>query len=221
MRRPPVELLVLDAHGVIFNNPFPTFLKSLATIRNERPRDLLGRWTKYIRTPAWTGRLSDSELWRQLAGERDPDGWRAMLEAMYAHGPAAPHLERWARSVPIWLLSNHRSGWLLPRLDRFGLTGHFQRVVVSDAVGAAKPDPAIFAPVLQSSIAPSRVLVVDDHRRNLKTAKRLGFQTVLAGASTTWLGAVDRALSSSREAPAAVHTSIFSMSMIKQLYWMT
>jgi len=221
MRRPPVELLVLDAHGVIFNNPFPTFLKDLAAIRNERPRDLLGRWTKHIRTPAWTGRLSDTELWRQLAVAGNPDDWRAKLEAMYAPGPAAPHLVRWASAAPIWVLSNHRSHWLLPRLDRFALTPHFQRVVVSDAVGAAKPDLAIFETVLDSGIARSRVLFVDDHRRNLKTARRLGFQTMLADASASWLATVDRALGLPGGAMPAVHTSIFSMSLTRQFYWMT
>jgi hypothetical protein len=40
-----------------------------------------------------------------------------------------------------------RTDWLMARLDRFGLTERFERIYVSDAIGAAKPSvmPAIIA----------------------------------------------------------------------------
>ena len=35
---------------------------------------------------------------------------------------------------PIWLLTNHRTEWLLPRLERFCIADRFDRVLVSSAI---------------------------------------------------------------------------------------
>ena len=120
--------------------------------------------------------------------------WRALLEETYRLGPAALHLDELRAHAPLWLLSNHRSHWLEPRLRRFGLTGYFQRILVSDRIGQAKPEPGAFAPLLRSGYAPETILFLDDRERNIKAARTLGLNAILVGPDGAWLHEVRHAL---------------------------
>jgi putative hydrolase of the HAD superfamily len=191
-----IELFVLDAHGVVLNNPLPRFLDRLAERTGQERDAVRERWHRDLRTPAWTGRIGDEELWELLAGaEHATHDWRAVLERSYEPGPAAPYLARWSARVPLWLLSNHRSHWLEPRLRRFGLHRAFERILVSDRIGAAKPEAGAFAPILEHVRSPSSVLFLDDRMRNVEAARALGLRAVRLTEADAWLPAVDRRLS--------------------------
>jgi FMN phosphatase YigB (HAD superfamily) len=189
-----IELLVLDAHGVVLTNPFFAFLEQLARATSQSSDEVQQRWRSELRTPAWTGELAEDKLWQRLTGSENGRHWREVLEAAYELGPAAPHLQRWSRQVPIWLLSNHRSPWLLPRLERFGIKEFFERVVISDVIGAAKPEPAAYVDILERTTSPASALFVDDQDRNVAAAAKIGLTAFHAGADLSWIAAVDDAL---------------------------
>ena len=194
MKDQQVELLVLDAHGVVLTNPFFSVLDRLARATGQAPAEVSHRWRSELRTPTWTGLLPEDSLWRQLTGSDNGRHWRDVLEGAYELGSAAPHLQRWSGQVPVWLLSNHRSDWLLPRLERFELTRFFQRVIISDAIGVAKPEPAAFAEIFRHTGRPAAAMFVDDQPRNVAAAVKLGIHALLADADESWISAVDHAL---------------------------
>ncbi len=187
-----IELLVLDAHGIILNAYWPIFLHEVALHTGETHEEVNRRWHEQVRDDAWSGRIDDRELWQRLtlcgAGTHD---WHGILESGYVIGPAARYLSAWSKAVPLWLLSNHRTHWLLPRLKRFGLIGHFDRVLVSDKIGATKPDPSAFREALDRVAETNRILFVDDHKSNVAAAGRLGIQTIYAELDTPWENRVD------------------------------
>lgn len=192
---PSTKLLLLDAHGILLNAYWPEFLHRVAGQTGEPHALLDQRWHDGVRQDAWLGRIDDRELWRRLI----PDGagradWRDQLEAGYRLGPAASSLGRWARRVPIWVLSNHRSHWLLPRLNRFGLTAHLERVLVSDRIAAMKPQAEAFGEALRHAGDPRAVLFVDDQACNVSAARRLGMQAVHAERDQAWIPRVDALL---------------------------
>ena len=194
MRKSQVELLVLDVHGVVLSNPFMRFLGQLAEATGQLPVDVINRWQEQLRMQTWTGRITDDELWRCLAGEAQKRDWRKLLEEQYELGPAANHLHEWSQRVPIWLLSNHRTDWLIPRLSRFGLMDYFQRTIISDMLGVTKPDPAAYQQILDNVSEPGMALFVDDKSCNVTTAACLGIRTVLAGKLNPWISKVYRTL---------------------------
>ncbi len=208
MTEPRVDLLVLDVHGVVLNKPLRPFLRELAERTRRSPEAVLRTWDRELREPAWTGVIEDDELWERLApsngDRRSAAAWRARLESLYELGPAAPYLDRWRALVPIWLLSNHRTHWLLPRLARFGLTDKFERVLVSDALRAAKPSPQAFEPVLRSGVDPRRVLFLDDQEHNVASARRRGLRAELLAADPGSLLRIDRCISDRGETEEAV-----------------
>jgi putative hydrolase of the HAD superfamily len=189
-----VELLVLDVHGVVLTNPLMAFLGQLAEATGQSPAEVKTRWRDELRARTWTGQIREDELWRCLAGDFGGQPWRDLLEAQYELGPAAPHMRWWSQRVPIWLLSNHRSDWLMPRLDRFGLTGYFERTIISDVIGAMKPDPAAYRHVTAHVTEPALAMFVDDRSRNVATAASLGLKTVQASTEIPWISLVNSAL---------------------------
>jgi FMN phosphatase YigB (HAD superfamily) len=194
---PAIELLVLDGQGVVFNDPLVTFFDHLADSTGQDRAAVLARWRDDLRERAWRGAIDDRTMWRVLVGE-DSHDWGAHLEAAYAPGPAAPRLPAWAERVPVWLLTNHRTAWISRRLERFGLRPWLSRVLVSDALGAIKPETAVFAPVLAHVSNPSAALVVDDQQKNVDAATALGMAAILADPDGHWIAAVDRRLSAAR-----------------------
>jgi FMN phosphatase YigB (HAD superfamily) len=199
MTNQPIHRLVVDAHGVVLNAPFPAFLRTVAEETGQQPAEVGRRWREELRIPAWTGQIDDAQLWKSLAGDQTParsaSEWQALLEATFAPGPAAPRLAAWSEQVPIWMLANHRSHWLIPRLKRFGLHQYFERVLVSDELGAAKPAPRAFELLLGTTIDAKHTLYVDDQAQNVESALELGLQALLLDEGPDSLARVEQRLS--------------------------
>jgi FMN phosphatase YigB (HAD superfamily) len=164
-------LVVLDAHGVVFDRAFPAFVRRRAVERGEDPTAVWGRWRDRHRLDFWEGRTTPTEMWAGLFPGDCPARLTAELERTYRPGPLFRYVA--TGSQRLWLLSNHRSGWLLPRLERFGIADRFERVLVSDREGVAKPDPAAFEPLrrIADDVA---VCVLDDSLTNVQVARSVG-----------------------------------------------
>ncbi len=197
MNGPAIELLVLDGQGVVFNDPLVAFFDQLADATGQDRGAVLARWRDDVRENAWRGAIDDAAMWNALVGS-DRRDWGAVLEAAYAPGPAAPRLQGWAIHVPVWLLTNHRTAWIEQRLERFALRRWFSRVLVSDALGALKPETSVFAPLIAHVRHPAAVLMVDDQEKNVTVAAALGLSAVLADPDGLWIAEVDRRLFSRR-----------------------
>lgn len=111
-----------------------------------RPQRAARRWRACWRLPFWEGVITDAEMWEAIAH----DG-------------------------PMWLLSNHRTSWLLPRLERFGVADRFERILVSDVLAAAKPSAAAFA-ALQGR---DDLIFYDDSQCNVDAARSFGIDAHL------------------------------------------
>lgn len=161
------RLLVLDVHGVVFNNPLLPFLAATAERLGQDREAVLQRWVSELRRPFWLGRLEVAEMWSTLFPAARPEELTAELEQRYAPGPLYQALL--ASAAPVWLLSNHRTEWLLPRISRFGLDGRFERVYVSDAIGHLKPELDAYR-FVQDLVDGRRVRYVDDKAENVRAA---------------------------------------------------
>lgn len=190
MIAPAIELLVLDGQGVVFNDPLTAFFHQLAEATGQDREAVVSRWHDEVRERVWRGVIDERVMWRALVGDDSRD-WGARLEAAYAPGPAASWLPRWAERVPLWLLTNHRTRWIEHRLDRFQLRRFLTRILVSDALGALKPEAAVFAPVLAQVSDPAAVLLVDDQQKNVSAAAAYGITALLADPGGRWVFDVD------------------------------
>ena len=191
------KLLVLDGQGVVFDAPIKRFLATFADDQQLSLTDIEARWESGLRERAWRGQIDDENFWNALAGQSvDAAQTRLRLDASYRPGPAAPHLADWSGKARLCLLSNHRSAWLLPRLDAFVIRSLFEEIWVSDATGHVKPESAAFEPVVKYVDAGLQVLFVDDQPHNVRAAQALGIRGLVAAPDQGWLAQVSRWLSS-------------------------
>lgn len=171
------DIVVLDAHGVVFNRVLPTFVRCRAAERGEDPDATWQRWRTDLRLDFWEGRIGPPEMWDRLFPGDNPAELSARLERSYRPGPWFDFVA--TGSQRLWLLSNHRTGWLLPRLSTFGIAERFERVLVSDRLGVAKPDRRAFAAIVEAART-AAVCLVDDSPQNVAVAAELGLDARLA-----------------------------------------
>jgi dCTP deaminase len=199
--RRPIKYLLLDAGGVLVSErgTVEALVKETTQQSGCDEADVWAFWNREVRVPLWTGRLSIAAavacLNKQFGSKLD--GWR----------PHDVQLLPWAEEAlsllsppQVGLLSNHRSEWLLPCLDKLKTRAlrtrsgdkFAPRCCVSDAIGHAKPDQAAyryaFAQLAGSGAThPGEVLFVDNKQINLDAAKEFGMQVLLADPAGAWV----------------------------------
>ncbi len=152
---------------------------------------------------AKTGRITDAEFWRRLlepCGLTTSTERRAWVRRLFEPGGVHPRMRQLVTQLQerykLALLSN-ASDWLVTALDdELQLAQLFDVVVVSAAVGMAKPDPAIYWLTLERLGLPaSAVLFIDDQARNTQAAEALGIPSILfTGVEALWSELTTRGL---------------------------
>lgn len=142
------------------------------------------------RTEAWHGierGLGDPVEWAEAAhrelerraGRPLPplhEEWRQAQTAITAN------LDLVRRLRPLYNLSvlSNADVTLRGRLERDGLHGLFDDVVISAEVGMAKPEPAVFRLAVERlGLAPAECVFVDDWDDNVDAAREVGMRAVL------------------------------------------
>jgi putative hydrolase of the HAD superfamily len=182
------RLLLLDAGGVLVSTGPMTASVGVVAQRTGRPFDDCWEHWQRLRPDFWRGRLGHEDLWREMGVA---DGGDECELAARGAVTLLPHAQEIA-GLPVrtWVLSNHRTAWVMPVLEPLVRDGHIERVLVSDEIGAYKPEPRAFEIPLELSGVPAPdVLFVDDKQRNLDAAAAVGMQTLLADADGAWLPA--------------------------------
>jgi putative hydrolase of the HAD superfamily len=146
-------------------------------------------------SPDWRlaelGTLDDEAYWRRTAPrlgfDLETEGGKARLHdfqrALFADVEPDPRMvdlvRRLGRRYRIGLLSNTPAREPPPQLQRHGLVDLFDVVVLSAAVGLAKPDPAIYHLALERlGTAAGATVFVDDYEPNVAAACELGLHGV-------------------------------------------
>jgi putative hydrolase of the HAD superfamily len=85
------------------------------------------------------------------------------FERMALADDAAPTLAALRPRYKLGLITNGPSAIQRAKIERFGLAGYFDALIVSGEVGVAKPDPAIFRLALERlGVEPAEALFVGD-----------------------------------------------------------
>jgi putative hydrolase of the HAD superfamily len=187
-QRATVDVLLLDLDGVVrvWDPQGVAEAERLAGLPAGAIRGVA--FARDLLHPAITGRVRD-EQWRRQIVERlraafpEADGERAVAlwsEPAGAVDRAALEVVRACRRrVPVVLVTNATSR-LERDLERLGLTGEFDHVVNSSAVGWIKPQGEIFEAALgMARVSPPRALFVDVTAENVAAAAGFGIRAHL------------------------------------------
>jgi 2-haloacid dehalogenase len=92
-----------------------------------------------------------------------------------------------SRGVPVFALSNFGVESFAYAQTQYDFLNAFDRSYISGQLRMAKPDPAIYAYVEQTSgIAPGKLLFTDDRADNIAAAQARGWQTHLFDGPRNW-----------------------------------
>jgi epoxide hydrolase-like predicted phosphatase len=143
------------------------------------------------RSDAWRlaerGQIADEEYWRRIAPRLNlttPQAVRNLRQQINRDVQADPRMVDLVRRLHdryrTGLLSNTSATDPRRLLRRHGFDGLFDAVVLSAAVGLAKPEPAIYHLALERlGTAPQATMFVDDYEPNIKAATELGIEGIL------------------------------------------
>ncbi|MFJ4972438.1 HAD-IA family hydrolase [Streptomyces sp. NPDC088755] len=183
--------LILDFAGVLTADP--------------RPTHRLWAESEGLHAEVWRATLNDTAEGRRLyaaleIGQLGQVEWNARTAALlgrdvdpvnlmgraWSKVPAAARMAALARAAKeagyrLALLSNSFGLDPFNPYEHVGIWDLFDVHVISEVVGLAKPDPAIYQLTLERLGLPGTACVfVDDHPVNLPPAEALGITTVLA-----------------------------------------
>jgi FMN phosphatase YigB (HAD superfamily) len=196
---PPVEHLILDIGGVILPSAMPQIVAELAELSGKSEQQLWRFFNTRLFQPFWGGQMGLDEFWTVFTAHANvagaPGRWQTeMTISMLQPLSDVALVRRWAAVVPVGILSNQRSEWVLPVFEREGLTELFDPLLISSATGLVKPDPRAFDQLAHLGSAPERVLYVDDRPQALRRAEQRGVSTLHAHDDHQWVDWVDERL---------------------------
>jgi putative hydrolase of the HAD superfamily len=175
----PRHFVVFDAMGVLYRHGnvvrgvLVPYLRDRGCTRTEVA-------IRKVYRQCTLGEISTGELWASLgvaatANDADYCGRHELT-------PDAPHILRSLQEADMTplVLTNDAAPWSEQLRHRFDLSAHVEVWFVSSEIGARKPDPAAYRPVLaHPGLDPARTPFVDDRPTNLVAARAAGFPPVL------------------------------------------
>jgi len=178
--------VALDLGGVLIHwDPRLLYRKLLPT------EEAVERFLATVCSSEWNARLDAGEsLARGIAERIERFPHHAPLIRAYAErfaemmlpmpGSIALLAELRARGVALFALSNWNAETFERTRSRFPFLESFDGLVISGWIGVAKPDPRIYAHLLEAHrLEAGDVLFVDDRAQNVEAARGAGIESVL------------------------------------------
>jgi 2-haloacid dehalogenase len=187
MDRPGPTVAVFDLGGVLVDwNP-----RYLYRSLFDGDEAAMERFLAEVCTPAWNDEQDRGRPWNEACAllVRDHPDKRALIEAwplrfdetMAGPIPGTVEIlaELRARDVPLYALSNW-SAETFPRAQaRFAFLQWFRGIVISGALGMAKPEPAIYRHLLDTyGLDAEGTLFIDDAPANVAAAEAIGIRAI-------------------------------------------
>jgi putative hydrolase of the HAD superfamily len=191
---PPPKAVVFDFGGVLFNWQPPVLIQSVLPhlARNDEEALALAQrvFQSFVPGSEWSefdrGVLQAQEVCERIAARTGLSAGdvRSLMEAIPPHLVPMHDTVNWledlsAAGTRLHFLSNMPRPYaeFLQRSHAF--LGHFQSGVFSCDVQQVKPNADIFRTAAQRiGLAPDQMVFIDDHPRNIETARALGWRAV-------------------------------------------
>jgi 2-haloacid dehalogenase len=181
------DIVVFDLGGVLIEWDPRHLYRRLFNGDEEAMENFLAT----VCTPEWNRCQDAGRSFAEAEAEaiaRHP-GQRALIEAWWEHfdemapgaiaGTVAVLARLRARGVPLYALSNWSAETFALSRPRFPFLEWFRGIVVSGQERLIKPDPRIFAILLERyAIDPARAVFIDDTQANTAAAEACGMQGI-------------------------------------------
>ena len=181
-QRPPrLELVVLDARGVLYDEANDIGSRLVPFVRERGSKASLQEINEAFRH-ASLGRLSTGELWAGLGLEDDAHE----LDQLYTQefrlrDGVLDFIDRLhERGLRVAVITNNALGWSKMIRTRFELDSRVDTWIVSGEIGSRKPEAAFFEAIRRTTgVEFSDALLIDDQLDDLDMARSLSMSTAM------------------------------------------
>lgn len=180
-RAPRLELVVLDARGVLYDEANDVGSRLVPFVRDRGSKASLQEINDAFRS-ASLGRLSTGELWSLLGLEEE----QKLLDRDYTtefelREGVVEFIDRLhERGLRVAVITNNALAWSKVLRKRFDLESRVDTWVVSGEIGSRKPDAAFFEAIRRmTGVEYADALLIDDQLDDLDMARALGMSTAM------------------------------------------
>jgi HAD superfamily hydrolase (TIGR01509 family) len=182
----PFSALIFDFDGLIIDSESPLFRIWEEIYREHGVELRLETWQHALGTQGGFDPYAELAERSGVRLERDQwvprireEHWRRCEDEPLLPGVADRLREAAAMGIPAAVASSSSSAWVLPWLDRHGLSSQFAAVCTRDDVTAVKPAPDLFLLAARRlNVPPRDCLVFEDSPNGLKAARAAGMWAV-------------------------------------------
>jgi putative hydrolase of the HAD superfamily len=180
-RPPRLELVVLDARGVLYDEANDIGARLVPFVRERGSRASLQEINDVTRA-ASLGRLSTAELWTELGVEGEYVELDQLYTSEFMLREGVLHfIDRLhERGLRVAVITNNVLGWSKALRQRFQLDERVDTWVISGEIGSRKPDAAFFEALRRmTGVEFADSLLIDDQIDDLDMARSLGMSTAM------------------------------------------
>lgn len=180
-RPPRLELVVLDARGVLYDEANDIGARLVPFVRERGSKASLQEINDVTRA-ATLGRFSTAEVWTELGVEGESaDLDREYTENFQLREGVLDFIDRLhERGLRVAVITNNVVGWSKMVRARFDLDARVDTWVISGEIGSRKPDQAFFEALRRMTGVPfADSLLIDDQIDDLDMARSLGMSTAM------------------------------------------
>jgi 2-haloacid dehalogenase len=181
------DIAIFDLGGVLLDwNPRHLFRKLFAG-----DEAAMEHFLATVCTSDWNRAQDAGRPWAEAARllKAEHPGKADLIDAYYTRfdemiaapieGTVAILAELRARKTPLYILSNYSAETFRSAPGRFAFLSWFDGGIISGDVGALKPDPAIYALLVDRfGIDPRRAVFIDDVAANAEGGRALGIRGI-------------------------------------------
>jgi len=178
-----IKALIFDWGGVLsMNGSWRSISKKSSPKFNRSPEEIYEIVMKYWE-PARVGKISSDEFWKNVANGLGVDMKTLKETVLYldkADEDMISYVKSFQGKYKLAILSNQIEGWLGELIDDLNLNEVFDVIIISSVVKMKKPDIEIYKEVAKRlEVRPEECVFIDDYKRNLPPAEKLGMRTIL------------------------------------------
>lgn len=172
-----MRAIVLDMYGVIVKQTGDDFIPYVQrTFPNISAEEIYKPWFR-----ANIGDISSLEVWKAIGFQGDLEKIeKEYLDTIELSDGFIDFVEKAKTKYKLAIISNDSSRWSKYLREKFNINRYFDVISVSGDLRVKKPDERIFLLTLEKlGVNAEECIYVDDRRRNLGAANRVGMNPIL------------------------------------------
>lgn len=172
-----MKAVVLDMYGVIVKQTGDDFVPYVQkTFPNITADEIYASWFR-----ANMGEISSIEVWKAIGFQGDVEKIeKEYLDTIELTDGFVEFVEKAKAKYKLAILSNDSSRWSRYLREKFDINRYFDVISISGDLKIKKPDERIFLHTIEAlGVNAEECIYVDDRRRNLGAANKVGMNPIL------------------------------------------